>query len=115
MKKILVTALCAVSVSAFAASDSHKEAAAHAPKVQTAPAEETAQQCVACHGEGGVSTINTFPVLAGQHRGYLEHAMKAYKTGERKNPIMKGLAGALTDADIEGLAIYFSKQQGGLK
>jgi cytochrome c553 len=112
MKKILITALCAVSVSAFAASDSSKEAA---PKVQTAPAAETAQQCVACHGEGGVSTINTFPVLAGQHRGYLEHAMKAYKTGERKNPIMKGLASGLSDADIEGLAIYFSKQPGGLK
>lgn len=114
MKKILITALCATSFSVFAASDSHKEAA-HAPEVVTAPAEETAKQCVACHGEGGVSTIPTFPVLAGQHRGYIEHALKAYKTGERTNPIMKGLAGALTDADIEGLAIYFSKQPGGLK
>jgi cytochrome c553 len=114
MKKILLTALCAVSLSAFASGDAKQEAS-HAPAVHTAPAEETAQQCVACHGEGGVSTIPTFPVLAGQHRGYLEHALKAYKTGERKNPIMKGLAGALTDADIEGLAIYFSKQHGGLK
>lgn len=115
MKKFLISAICVSSLSAFASSDAHKDATAHAPEVVTAPAAETAQSCVACHGEGGVSTIPTFPVLAGQHRGYLEHALKAYKSGERKNPIMKGLAGALTDADIEGLAVYFSQQPGGLK
>lgn len=106
MKKILITALSMASFTAFAASESE------APTVSI---EETAQQCVACHGEGGVSTIPTFPVLAGQHRGYLEHSLKAYKTGERKNAIMKGLASALSDAEIEGLAVYFSQQTGGLE
>jgi len=68
--------------------------------------------CAGCHGADGVSTVSSFPKLAGQNRDYLYHALKDYKTGKRKNPIMAGQVEALSDADMLDLAMYFSKQQG---
>jgi cytochrome c553 len=68
--------------------------------------------CAGCHGADGVSTVASFPKLAGQNRDYLYHALKDYKSGKRKNPIMAGMAGALSDEDMLDLAMYFSKQQG---
>lgn len=68
--------------------------------------------CAACHGEQGVSTVPSFPKLAGQHRDYLYHALKDYKTGKRKNPIMAGQVENLSDADMLDLALYYSKQKG---
>jgi len=68
--------------------------------------------CAACHGADGVSQISTFPKLAGQHRDYLYHALKAYKSGKRKNPIMAEQVKALSDKDMQDLAMYFSKQKG---
>lgn len=68
--------------------------------------------CAACHGVDGVSTTPGFPTLAGQHRDYLYHSLKDYKSGKRKNPIMAGQVQALSDADMADLAAYFSKQKG---
>lgn len=68
--------------------------------------------CVACHGADGVSSVPSFPKLAGQNRDYLYHSLTAYKSGKRKNPIMAGQVQALTDADMQDLAMYFSKQKG---
>jgi cytochrome c553 len=68
--------------------------------------------CAGCHGADGVSTVPSFPKLAGQHHDYLYHALKDYKAGKRKNPIMAGQVEALSDTDMQDLALYFSKQQG---
>jgi cytochrome c553 len=68
--------------------------------------------CAACHGTDGVSTVPTFPKLAGQHPDYLYQALKDYKAGKRKNPIMAGMAANLSDADMADLAAYFSAQKG---
>lgn len=68
--------------------------------------------CAGCHGVDGVSTVPSFPILAGQNRDYLYHALKDYKTGKRKNPIMAGQVEALSDADMQDLARYFSEQKG---
>lgn len=68
--------------------------------------------CAACHGADGVSTIGSFPKLAGQHRDYLYHALKDYKSGKRKNPLMAGQVQNLSDADMMDLAMYFSMQKG---
>lgn len=68
--------------------------------------------CAACHGADGVSATPAFPTLAGQHRDYLYHALKDYKSGKRKNPIMAGQVEALSDADMADLALFFSKQKG---
>jgi cytochrome c553 len=66
--------------------------------------------CQACHGMDGNSPIPENPKLAGQYVDYLAKAMRDYKSGARKNPIMQGMAGGLTDDDIANLAAYFSAQ-----
>ncbi len=66
--------------------------------------------CAACHGEKGAATQPMYPNLAGQQTSYIEHALHAYKSGERKNPIMGAQVTSLTDADIKQLAAWFSAQ-----
>jgi len=65
--------------------------------------------CAACHGKNGIGTQDKYPNLAGQKKAYLVSALKAYKSGSRKNAEMSPMAMPLTDKDIEELAIYFSK------
>ncbi|PHS70828.1 MAG: cytochrome C [Cycloclasticus sp.] len=73
---------------------------------------EKSTACAACHGANGVSASPMFPTIAGQHADYMVVALQAYKTGERKNPIMQGTAAALSDEDIENLAAYYASQEG---
>jgi cytochrome c553 len=80
--------------------------------VGTAP--KAGQTCVACHGNDGVGIMPEYPNLAGQHADYLEQALHAYKSGQRKNAIMAGMAAPLTDQDIRELAKYYSQQRPGL-
>lgn len=68
--------------------------------------------CAACHGADGNSTTAEFPRLAGQHADYLVKALRDYKSGARKDPIMAGFAAPLTDQDREDLAVYFASQNG---
>ena len=58
-----------------------------------------------------VGTAPKAPNLAGQHAGYLEQALEAYRSGKRTNAVMAGMASPLTDADIKELAEYYSKQR----
>lgn len=80
--------------------------------VGTAP--KASQTCVACHGIDGIGILPEYPNLAGQHADYIEHSLKAYRAGQRKNPVMGGMAAALTDKDISELAAYYSNQRPGL-
>ena len=66
--------------------------------------------CQACHGMDGNSPLPDNPKLAGQNRDYLAKALRDYKSGARKNPIMSGFAGALTKDDIDNLAAYYASQ-----
>ena len=70
--------------------------------------------CAACHGADGKATQALYPHLAGQYANYLEQALKEYRAGTRKNPIMAAQAATLTDADIEQLAAYYAAQPGSL-
>ena len=86
---------------------------AAAPAFAEAPAK--AQVCAACHGADGKSTDpKQYPNLAGQYTNYLEHSLKDYRSGLRKNPVMGAQAAALTDKDIHELAEYFSSLAGPL-
>jgi cytochrome c553 len=77
--------------------------------VGTAP--KASQTCVACHGTDGIGILPEYPNLAGQHADYIEVALKAYRSGQRKNAVMAGMAAALTDPDIRELAKYYSSQR----
>jgi len=80
------------------------------PAVGTPPA-KVAQLCVSCHGADGVGITGDFPTLAGQHADYLARALAEYKKGDRKNAIMAGFAAGISDAEIEEIAQYYSKQR----
>ena len=64
--------------------------------------------CAACHGAAGISANDIWPNLAGQKAGYLMAQMKAFRDGQRSNPMMSPMAAPLSDADIDNLAAYYS-------
>lgn len=67
------------------------------------------QICVACHGMDGIGTQPIYPNIKGQKAEYMAAQIKAFKSGERKNPIMGPMAMQLaTDADIENVSAYYS-------
>jgi cytochrome c553 len=70
--------------------------------------------CAACHGADGKATQPIYPHLAGQYANYLEQALREYRAGTRKNPVMGPQAATLTDADIRQLAAYYAAQPGSL-
>jgi cytochrome c553 len=69
-----------------------------------------AKNCAACHGETGVSSNPAWPNLAGQKPGYVTNAIKAFRAGLRKDPMMAGVSRGLSDADIDNLAAYYTEQ-----
>jgi cytochrome c553 len=76
---------------------------------------QKSQACAACHGpDGNHPTTPDFPRLAGQHPDYLLKALRDYKSGARKNPIMGGQVANLSPQDMADLAAYFSSQSGTL-
>ena len=72
--------------------------------------EKAKQVCAACHGLDGNSQVADYPKLAGQYPDYLAKALRDYKSGARKNPIMAGMAAPLTPKDIEDVTAYYSQQ-----
>jgi cytochrome c553 len=84
-------------------------AAAKGSALQTAAA--AAAGCAGCHGESGVSNTPGMPSLVGQDPKYLAAAISAYKTGQRKDDMMKSMVGSLDDLQIKSLALYFALQK----
>ena len=71
-----------------------------------------AATCFACHGTDGNSVDPQYPRLAGQYNMYLQQVLHEYKSGQRDNPIMKGMVATLSDQDIEDISTYFSSLPG---
>lgn len=67
--------------------------------------------CVACHGADGVSVAPANPHLAAQHGDYIAAQLAAYKSGTRPNPIMAGMAAALTPEDMRNVGAYYAAQK----
>ncbi len=63
--------------------------------------------CVACHGADGIGKAPQYPNLAGQKAAYIEKQLRAFRSGERKDPNMSAMAKPLSDQDITDLAAYF--------
>jgi cytochrome c553 len=67
--------------------------------------------CIGCHGIPGYKTafpdVYHVPKIAGQQPGYIINALKAYKSGERSHPSMRGIAASLSEEDMKQLADYY--------
>jgi cytochrome c553 len=66
--------------------------------------------CAACHGPNGNSVNPEWPRLAGQNAVYVAEQLRLFRSGVRNNPVMKPLAGGLSDQDIDDLAVYYEAQ-----
>jgi cytochrome c553 len=64
--------------------------------------------CAACHGVDGNSAAPNFPKLAGQHADYTAKQLAEFKSGERKDFIMNGMAAPLSEQDMADLAAYYA-------
>ena len=86
-----------------------KDAAAHA--AHGAKMENQHAICIGCHGIPGYKTaypeVYHVPKIAGQQQAYIVAALKAYKSGARTHPSMRGVAASLTDEDMAALAAYY--------
>jgi len=68
--------------------------------------------CAACHGADGNSAAPNFPKLAGQHADYVAKQLSEFKSGQRKDATMNGMAAALSEQDMADLAAYFATLPG---
>jgi cytochrome c553 len=69
--------------------------------------------CAGCHGEAGISKMPGMPSLIGLDPKYLIAALNAYKNGQRKHDMMKTLVSALSEADLNNIALYYALQKPG--
>ncbi len=69
-----------------------------------------AASCNSCHGNKGNNPKRVTPRLAGLHNTYLRNAITAYRSGERKHPMMQMLTQYLSKTDIEKLSLYYANQ-----
>lgn len=69
-----------------------------------------AANCAACHGTNGVTDGVALPSLAGQGKGVLLVALKAFKSGARQGTIMPQIAKGYTDEQLALLAEFFAAQ-----
>lgn len=99
MKRILFTAALAIFYG-------------HALAAEAPP---LAAQCLSCHGVDGRSQIPYVPIIHGQQREYLRHAMREYRDGGRTHgraPVMGRFMHNLSDAEIDALADWFGEVRG---
>lgn len=75
---------------------------------QTAAAPPAARSCSACHGAQGQG-INGNPRISGHPAPYLRAQLQQFKSGARRDPAMQAVAGALSSAEINVLAAWFSQ------
>jgi cytochrome c553 len=72
--------------------------------------------CIGCHGIPGYKTafpeVYHVPKIAGQQPAYLINALKAYRSGDRSHPSMRGIAASLSDQDMADLAAYYGVPSG---
>jgi len=73
--------------------------------------EDKAQACAACHGEGGIPPDTSWPVIWGQHQGYLYLQLRDFKSGARKSDIMGPIAQGLERDEMLALGLYFSQKK----
>ena len=102
MRRLILGVLAAVAVAATA----------HAQDKKTGQRFDNALAlCIGCHGIPGYKTafpdVYHVPKIAGQQPGYIVNALKAYKSGERSHPSMRGIAATLTEEDMKKLADYY--------
>jgi len=99
IQAIIITGALALSSNAAIAGDAEAGKTAFATK-----------GCAGCHGAGGAAPTSGTPKLAGKDAITIKQALSEFKSGTRSSPVMNGMAGMLSDGDIDNIAAYFGAQ-----
>jgi cytochrome c553 len=65
--------------------------------------------CAGCHGPAGMGIPAQYPRISGQFAEYVELQLKAFRAGTRANDpngMMRGVAGRMSDREIQAVAEY---------
>lgn len=112
MKKISLSLAVVLAMAGTACTNLERSRDLANPNVR--PEVTAVQVCSNCHGVTGNSVSPVFPRLAGQTSDYLVAQLDNFRTHHRGDPAgyeyMWGLSRSFSDAQIKGLAEYFSKQ-----
>ena len=108
MLKSIFSAALVLAASAALAQQKQEKAA---PAAEGLGVKNAVAMCIGCHGIPGYKTaypdVYHVPKIAGQQPGYIVAALKAYRTGERSHPSMRGISASLTEQDMADLAAYY--------
>jgi len=108
----LLSCLLLVAASVSFAAEEAKPAAPAPAKPDLAKGQATATNvCAACHTSDGSRGSPANPIIQGQHPEYLTKQLTEFKSGKRTNPIMQGMAAALSDADMKNVAAFYATKQ----
>lgn len=66
------------------------------------------EQCAACHGETGNSTMENTPSLAGQPTAFVFLQLFLIRDGLRPLPLMQPFVEGKSDQDLEDIAAYYA-------
>src|ERR1700691_2223023 len=117
MRRSAVTSLivAAITLASTAVRDAQAAAVVVPPDPSALGATKVVSNaCSKVQGFNGVSISPIFPILAGQVPGYIESELRLFRQRGRSDPharaFMWGIARALTDEQIKGVALYFSTQ-----
>ena len=112
-KNLLIAWVDGGSKEACSSTSSKSSAPTAAPVAN--PTQSIAASCVACHGTDGKGSGPTFPNLAGQSLAYLEKQLRDFRSHDRSDPMMSGMAQGLKDDEISELAKHFNSLSATLK
>ena len=70
--------------------------------------------CTGCHAipeyRADYPLVYLVPKIGGQNAAYIYAALEAYKSGERKHPTMRSIAGSMTPQDMADVSAYYAAQ-----
>ena len=70
--------------------------------------------CTGCHAipeyRADYPLVYRVPKIGGQNAAYIYAALEAYKSGERKHPTMRSIAGSMSPQDMADVSAYYAAQ-----
>jgi len=116
MKKTAVSRLLSTLVFTVGAGFSALSVNAQAQDVKGSVAAGQAKVwlCTGCHAipeyRADYPLVYRVPKIGGHNAAYIYAALEAYKSGERKHPTMRSIAGSMTPQDMADVSAYYAAQ-----
>lgn len=116
MKKPVVTRLFSALAFTICAGFSTVAVNAQAQDVKgsAAAGQSKVWLCTGCHAipeyRADYPLVYRVPKIGGQNAAYIYASLEAYKSGERKHPTMRSIAGSMTPQDMADVSEYYAAQ-----